>query len=223
MTFRLTCDQNRQSWPEFRDQPCQSRLRQSEEGREQPDQVCDLGRSLQSRTKGELEPELGILVPQAGVRIWNQGTCWEQSGQPADLMLDCWSWALLLPLVLTYRTSWPVNLTSLHPLVKMLVQSADFQTPTWSSDREWDPRLQQDFIKPPVSDAWSPWTWFLRNTMSKGSAYSTIPCNSYNSSVKGMYAPWVTDWETDSMWLSLWPKVILLMHVVTGKAVCPYL
>lgn len=165
----------------------------------------------------------GILVPQARVWIWNQGTSWEHSGQPADLMLDCWSWALLLPSVLTHRASWPVDITSLHPLAKMLVQSTDFQTPTWSSDREWDPRLQQDFIKPLVSDAWSPWTWFLRNTMSRGSAYLTVPCNSYNSSVKGMYAPWVTDWETDSMWLSLWPKDILLTHVVTGKAVCPYL
>lgn len=83
----------------------------------------------------------GILAPQAGVRIWNQGTCWEQNGQPADLMLDCWSWALPLPSVLTHSTSWPFDITSLHPLVKMLVQSADFQTPTWSSDREWDPRL----------------------------------------------------------------------------------
>lgn len=31
--FRLNCEQSKQSWPEFRDQPGQSRLRQSEETR----------------------------------------------------------------------------------------------------------------------------------------------------------------------------------------------
>ena len=104
--------------------------------REQPSQVCILGRSLESRTKGEPGPGQGCWCLGLEPGSWNQGTCWEQSGQHADLMLKRWSWAPLLPSVLTQ-----IGPHGLNWLVKMRVQSADFQTPTWPSDVKWDPRL----------------------------------------------------------------------------------
>lgn len=51
-------------------------------------------------------------------------------------MLKRCSWAPLLPSVLTQ-----IGPHGLNSLVKMRVQSADFQTLTWSSDVKWDPRL----------------------------------------------------------------------------------